>query len=113
MTFYRETNTRDRNTTLGLVVLTMVLAAVAGFILLPSFVWLFLLITAILLTLLVRWHTRTFGYRCPECSCLFEISAVRNFFSPHMPSDEGGVKYLRCPSCGALGWATMLAKTNE
>jgi fatty acid desaturase len=49
---------------------------------------------------LVRYHARHTGYRCPECSHTFVISPVTDFLSPHL----GGVKMLRCPTCGHSTW---------
>jgi predicted RNA-binding Zn-ribbon protein involved in translation (DUF1610 family) len=62
------------------------------------------------LFLLVRWHTKTFGYRCPTCNHEFAISVLTNFISPHFPD----VKYLRCPRCRTFGWAkAMVNKVGE
>lgn len=54
----------------------------------------------IILTLLVRWHARTTGYRCPDCGHQFGISAWADLLSPHMLT----TKYVKCPECGRRGW---------
>lgn len=59
------------------------------------------------LSLLVRWHTKNFAYRCPACEHEFEISVLRNFISPHLFD----VKYLRCPRCRKSVWAKAVVKS--
>jgi hypothetical protein len=75
----------------------------------------FLWLTAVLITVggvlivLVRWHARNTAYRCPACLHEFEISALRDFISPH----GFGRKYLKCPACGKRSWALALAKESS
>jgi len=54
----------------------------------------------LILALLVYWHSRTTGYRCPICSAEFAISAWADFLSPHMLT----TKYVKCPACGQREW---------
>jgi predicted RNA-binding Zn-ribbon protein involved in translation (DUF1610 family) len=58
------------------------------------------------LYVLGRWHARATAYRCPECGCEFEISAWKDFVSPHVPDK----KYLKCPKCGQRKWTRILMK---
>lgn len=44
----------------------------------------------------LRWHSRTFGYLCPNCGGTFTISASTNAMGLNL----GDRKYLRCPHCG-------------
>jgi hypothetical protein len=59
-----------------------------------------LLVTALLLVLLVRWHARSTVYQCPTCEHRFRISGWTDFLRPH----GGEKKYLRCPGCGKSDW---------
>ena len=62
----------------------------------------FLIIAALIIVtvVMVRWHTRHTGYRCPACGGSFMISAWTDFLSPHL----GGSKMLRCPTCRVSNW---------
>jgi DNA-directed RNA polymerase subunit RPC12/RpoP len=62
------------------------------------------------LLLLVRWHARTFAYRCLGCCHEFEISLWADLISPHGMSKQGGWKYLRCPACGRRTKASIIHK---
>jgi DNA-directed RNA polymerase subunit RPC12/RpoP len=53
---------------------------------------------------LVRWHTRSFGYRCPKCARTFMISPWTNARSPNSIGRGGPRKYLRCPHCNQRSW---------
>ncbi len=68
-------------------------------------VWLLLIVCSILFVI-VRWHARVTAYRCSECRNEFEITAFKDFISPHVPDK----KYLMCPKCGKRSWAMILAK---
>lgn len=61
---------------------------------------------AAILTLLVRWHAATTGYRCPGCGREFRISAWADMVSPHMLT----TKYVKCPECGRRAWMEALRK---
>jgi len=87
--------------------LFLLAVAFAGIVLLAAFpayrmavmiIWL----AAVLISLaaLIRFHAAHTRYRCPGCGHLFMISALTDAIHPHLP----GVKYLKCPSCGARGW---------
>ncbi len=65
-----------------------------------------LLLVGSVLALLVTWHARSFGYRCPKCGEEFGISVFADFISPHMLT----TKYLKCPRCGKRSWAEVLAR---
>lgn len=60
----------------------------------------------IILTLLVRWHARTTGYRCPGCGKEFAISSWADLLSPHMLT----TKYVKCPKCGRREWMAALVR---
>lgn len=53
------------------------------------------LLTALLLGLLLRWHATSFAYRCPECDHIFTLSIAQDFISPNL----GTHKLVRCPKC--------------
>jgi len=68
------------------------------------------------LFLLVRWHAKTFAYRCPKCRHEFEISTFTDFISPHGISKSGGWKgwkYLKCPKCHERSRAIVIKKTKK
>jgi MerR family transcriptional regulator, thiopeptide resistance regulator len=61
-------------------------------------VW--LMLTAVAVFILVRYHSRHTTYTCPECHENFPVSTWTDLISPHK-SDE---KYLRCPHCHKRNW---------
>lgn len=91
---------------LGYVLVVLAGAVVA----LPDFWYLWGLVAGAGLYLLVRWHSRRFGYRCPACSHEFEITSASDFLSPQGFGREGGWKRLTCPDCGTRGRTTVLAR---
>jgi DNA-directed RNA polymerase subunit RPC12/RpoP len=64
------------------------------------------------LLFLVRWHSRTFGYRCANCDEDFSISMWRDLFSFQGFNKQGSWKYLKCPNCGQRTTARELTKTR-
>lgn len=47
-------------------------------------------------------------YECSRCGHRFSPSAVVAALAPHR---FGGLKLLRCPSCGAVTWASAVSKS--
>jgi hypothetical protein len=74
------------------------------------FAWLMAVVVG--LFLLVRWHTRAFGYRCRNCGNEFEISMLMDFVSPQGLGRGGGWKCLRCPKCGRWTRAFVINKSG-
>jgi hypothetical protein len=66
----------------------------------PVFLWVILTVAALLVLTIVVWHARRTVYICKSCKHVFQITAWIDFISPHL----GGVKLLRCPKCGSVGW---------
>jgi hypothetical protein len=107
---YRQTQKSDWVVTISLLGLFVALLLAGSIWLAPQYFVLFLLLGASALILLVLWHNRTFAYRCSACGGAFEISALRNFLSPHGIDTEGGWKYLKCPICKAWSRARIVKK---
>ena len=66
----------------------------------------FIVIVAVALFVLVRWHAGATAYRCASCGHEFTISTTTDLISPHMID----TKYLRCPACHRRSWAKVLMK---
>ncbi len=77
---------------------------ISSVFLLPDRWYLWLMIIAGGLALLVAWHARNFAYLCPGCGEVFEVSKLEDFLSPNGVNK----KYLRCPRCGKRAWADIL-----
>ncbi|MDF2546206.1 MAG: hypothetical protein K0R93_1104 [Anaerosolibacter sp.] len=60
--------------------------------------------SAILLFLLVRWHTKVSAYICPKCKHQYSITPFQDFKSPQGPSS----KYLQCSKCGRKSWTKSI-----
>jgi DNA-directed RNA polymerase subunit RPC12/RpoP len=91
--------------------LAFVVCATALFVAFSEHYWplpiaLYLTLLLIALALLVRSHSRDTVYTCRACNAQFEITAWRDFISPHTLTQ----KYLKCPRCGTRSWATVHEK---
>jgi hypothetical protein len=62
----------------------------------------------IVTVILVRWHARNTGYRCPACDFTFVISPWTDFMSPH----KSGIKMLRCPRCRQSLWCLEISRSS-
>ncbi len=102
---------RDWNATLiriGIMTLVLAGSAVLLSALDVSGRWIIWLVVSVFsIGWLIRWHTRTFGYECSQCSYAFEISPWRNMVSPNSVGRGGPRKYLRCPNCGRRAWTPV------
>lgn len=63
---------------------------------------------AVAIGLLIRWHAATFGYRCPQCSHQFRLSAWADLISPNSVS----TKFVKCPACGRRAWMEALVRSS-
>jgi len=110
---FRETNKKDWFHLGIYLVLWLLLLGVGAVILIPLYppagfiIWLVIFAGTGLL-LLVRWHSRSTGYRCSDCGAEFEISALVDFISPQVPDK----KLLKCPRCGKRAWDQVLMKNQ-
>jgi DNA-directed RNA polymerase subunit RPC12/RpoP len=68
--------------------------------------WVALVLVGVVI--LIRWHSRNYGYKCVKCGHEFAISTFVNCISPHGPSMKGGWKLLKCPECGKWSRASVL-----
>lgn len=92
-----------RNSVIHIIAVAVIAAVM--FVLPPLWGWSglpFVFIAALIVVtiVMVRWHTRHTGYRCPACGGSFMISPWTDFLSPHL----SGTKMLRCPHCLVSGW---------
>jgi hypothetical protein len=100
-----------RNSVIHIAVVVLIAAFL--FILPPLWNWSglpVLVIAALIITtiIMVRWHSRNTGYRCPACQNTFMISPWTDFLSPHL-TDR---KMLRCPQCLTSGWCEEIAPVS-
>ncbi len=113
MNGYRETTGRDWLNTGTRLLVFVAVVVVGAYLLLPAYWYVWAVLVAVGLLLLVTWHARTFAYHCPNCGGEFEVSALVDFVSPQGVSrdSEGrviGWKLLRCPSCHRFVRATVV-----
>ena len=101
---YREVFQSDWYGTALVLFAFIALIVVSSVFLLPSYWYLWLIIIAGSLALLVAWHARNFAYLCPGCGEVFEVTALEDFLGPN----GGNKKYLKCPKCGKRAWADIL-----
>ena len=97
------------------VVLFVAIITVTAFVLTsiywPSGFIFWLIIVFVGVVLLVNWHAKTFKYKCKECGNEFEVSALKDFISPHGVNRNGsGWKYLKCPKCKKRSRVNIIKK---
>ena len=110
---YRETTRTDIIQT-SIIIAIFVVAIVAIFwFTAPDDLPLGLFFVLGCLLLLVRWHTRTFGYKCLSCGKEFSIRLWKNFISPQGIGKGGGWKFLKCPSCHKWSRARVMIITSR
>jgi len=64
-------------------------------------------IAVLLVVALTQWKlSKSFDYQCGACGHSFSPSPIAAV-APHR---FGGVKLLRCPSCGSITWASAAPK---
>jgi hypothetical protein len=110
---YRDATKRDWIRTITYVALSIAVTVIGAIFLLPAYWYIWLILIAGGLSLLVAWHARKFAYRCPNCGHEFEISAFADFISPQGIGRGGGWKYLRCPACHRRARATVISKRDS
>ena len=110
---YQEVTKKDWARKIIYIAVFTIIIAMGAIFLLSKFLYLWLILVAISLFLLVRWHAKNTAYRCSKCRHEFEISTFKDFISPHGPSKSGGWKYLKCPKCHERSKATVLRKTKR
>lgn len=101
---YQETTRRDWLATGLRLLIFVAVEAVGAYALLPTYWYVWAVMVAGGLLLLVTWHARTFAYRCPACEREFGVSTLVDLVSPSgVGRDEhghaSGWKLLRCPDC--------------
>lgn len=57
-----------------------------------------------------RSITARYDYQCSKCGARFHLTATKASIAPHR---IGGLKYVRCPTCGARSWVTPVARQSE
>lgn len=77
---------------------------ISSVFLLPGHWYLWLMMIAGYLALLIAWYTKNFAYLCPGCGEVFGVSTLKNFISPNVVNK----KYLKCPRCRKRVWADIL-----
>jgi DNA-directed RNA polymerase subunit RPC12/RpoP len=110
---YREPRRRDWLKTLVFIAAYIAVLGLSAIYLLLSYWYVWIVLAAVGLVILVSWHAKATAYRCPSCGYEFEIFILTDFLSPHGVDGEGGWKYLNCPNCSKRSRMKMIAKTED
>ena len=106
---YREITKHDIIKYIFFILLTIVVALMDGFYILPLSVPLYFIVLIFAIYILILWHSRTTACRCKNCQHEFEITIWQDLLSAHLPTK----KYLKCPKCETKTWATTLVKISR
>jgi DNA-directed RNA polymerase subunit RPC12/RpoP len=93
----------------GIIATILLLVAIpSGFIFIQNFgmvgIIAWIVAAGALIVLMIKYHSKETGYRCPACGSRFKISMWQDLFSPH----TGSGKKIRCPSCGKTEWCEVI-----
>lgn len=113
MTRYQETIKEDWIMTIIYVAVFVAIIIIGAIFLLPVYWYIWLILVAGSLFLLVKWHSKNFAYRCSKCGHEFEISTFTDFVSLHGVNKSGSWKYLKCPKCHEKSRATVRRKIKK
>ena len=110
---YEDPTWRDWVSGITLIVIFLVLIGVGGFLLIPDYwyVWLLLVVASTLLLTLNQ--TRNYGYRCRDCGHEFSINYLTNLTSPHGIDKRGSWLWLKCPSCEKKGKVSVIRVVKD
>jgi hypothetical protein len=101
---YWKVSQRDWYETAEVLFASIAVIVISSFFLLPDHWYLWIMIIAGNLALLVIWYAKNSSYLCPGCGEVFEVSKFKNFISPNAVNK----KYLKCPRCRKRVWADVL-----
>lgn len=107
---YQEITKEDWIKTTIYIAIFIAVITIGAIFLLPADLYVWFIILAGSLFLLVRWHAKNFAYRCFKCGNEFEISIFTDFISPHGLGKGGGWKYLKCPRCHQRSKAIIIKR---
>ena len=114
MSKYRKPKRSDWTKSLLIISIYVAVISITAFVLLLTYWYIWLVIVAGGLVLLVLWHKQSTAYRCPICGNVFKTSFLTDFFSPHGVTKEGdGWTYLKCPRCKNRSKMEVLVKSKE
>lgn len=112
---FRKAESRKWLKIITFVFTFFLLLLVSGYLLLPwgapgIIIWMFLVLAG--LFMLVRWHTKSFAYRCLKCGDVFTVSAIKDYFSHQGISRDGG-KVMTCPCCRQTSVMQVIIKREK
>ena len=76
----------------------------AIFLLEKGLMWIWILVMVGLLTWIVNWHCRYFGYECDKCGHKQQIDFLKEFYTLNLFNR----KYLKCEKCKKWNRAKLL-----
>jgi DNA-directed RNA polymerase subunit RPC12/RpoP len=104
--YYMKINTTRQDWKKIMSYLAVYIAAITigVVLLLPKYWYIWIIVVAFGMILLVRWHSKAAVYRCTNCGNEFQVSIVTDFLSPQGVGKDYtgkpyGWKYLKCPAC--------------
>jgi DNA-directed RNA polymerase subunit RPC12/RpoP len=105
---FRETTARDTWITVAWIGAVGGVVVAAGLLANRVGVGLFIATAVIAVLVLIRWMARAWGYRCPACKEVFQVSMLGQFTAVNM----GAERNVRCPRCGKRSWVKALRKVG-
>jgi ABC-type transport system involved in cytochrome bd biosynthesis fused ATPase/permease subunit len=118
MISFQETERRDWIVTIALISLSIAAIAIGAIFLISTLWYLWIIIVAFIVLILVNWHSKTFGYRCTKCREEFGVTFLTELISAHgISKKEDGTSYgwyyLKCPKCKEKSKAIVIKKVKK
>jgi DNA-directed RNA polymerase subunit RPC12/RpoP len=110
---YRKPRRSDWKKTLVFIATYLAILVISAIYLLVSYWYVWIVLAAMGLFILISWHAKSTAYHCPRCGYEFEISVLTDFLSSHGVNKEGGWKYLKCPNCHHRSRMEILVKKKH
>ena len=102
---YRKVEIKDALAVVWRLIVFIVIEIISAiYFLEKGLMWVWLLIIVIMLTWIVSWHCRYFGYECNKCGHKQTITFIKEFLSINLVNR----KYLKCEKCGKWSRAKLL-----
>ena len=102
---YRKVKIKDAMAVVWRLIIFVGLEIMAAiFLLEKGLMWIWILVMVGLLTWIVNWHCRYFGYECDKCGHKQQIDFLKEFYTLNLFNR----KYLKCEKCKKWNRAKLL-----
>ena len=110
---YQDPNRRDWIAGIASLIIFVVVITVGALLLFTDYWYLWILLVAGGVVILVFRQTTNYACRCRDCGHEFEISFLTNLLSPHGVDRRGSWQWLKCPGCQRRVKVNVIKKVHN